>query len=133
LVVGGKFIHVQTVTHRIPRCLVSCHEPGTQEIIVTVCEHFQVTKEQMAVSRRGSDNLPRDVILFLVRLLTRETMPEVGKNLGIGTYSTAGSVIERMEQHPSEASGRYPKNTEQKPRADLTPFQTWVSDRVDGY
>lgn len=72
--------------------------PSVKEIIATTCELFQVTKKQLLYSRRGQVNLPRDLSIYLVRILTRKTMPEVGKHFGISNYSTVGSVVERMKQ-----------------------------------
>lgn len=72
------------------------------EIIAKVCGHFQVTPETVLVSRRGNENLPRNVAIYLVRLVTRETMPEVGKYFGITNYSTVGSVVERMKQRKQD-------------------------------
>ena len=57
--------------------------PTAEEVIAGVCAHFQVTKEQIAVSRRGAENLPRDVAIYLVRLLGRDTLGEVGKHFGM--------------------------------------------------
>lgn len=71
--------------------------PSADEIIATTCEHFQLTKEQLCISRRGQENLPRDVALYLVRILTRKTMPEIGKHFEISNYSTVGSAVERMK------------------------------------
>ena len=71
--------------------------PAATEIIAGVCAHFQVSTEQMAVSRRGTENLPRDVVIYLVRLLGRETLSEVGKNFGMSNYSTVGSAVARVK------------------------------------
>jgi len=76
--------------------------PAVQDIIDTTCDHFQVTKEQLLISRRGQENLPRDVALYLVRILTRNTMTEVGRHFGISNYSTVGSVVMRMNQRKEE-------------------------------
>jgi REP element-mobilizing transposase RayT len=76
--------------------------PSAQEIIATTCQHFQVTKEQLLTSRRGQENLPRDLAIYLVRVLTRKTMPEIGKHFEISNYSTVGSVIDRMKQREAK-------------------------------
>jgi putative transposase len=71
--------------------------PMAAEVIAGVCAHFQVTKEQIAVSRRGTENLPRDVAIYLVRHLGRETLGEVGKHFGMSNYSTVGSAFARVK------------------------------------
>lgn len=72
--------------------------PTAREIINAVCRHFQIKKEQLAVSHRGRENLPRNVAIYLIRCLTRETLPAVGKHFEISNYSTVGSVVERVKQ-----------------------------------
>jgi putative transposase len=71
--------------------------PTIEEIVAGVCLHFRVTREQLSLSHRGTENLPRDVAIYLVRLLSRGTLAEVGKNFGIGNYSTVSSAIERVK------------------------------------
>ena len=72
--------------------------PTAEEIISRVCAHFRVSKEQIAVSRRGTGNLQRDLAIYLVRTLTRETLTEVGKHFGIDRYSTVSSVVTRVKE-----------------------------------
>lgn len=76
--------------------------PSAQEIITTTCRHFKVPKEQLFTSRRGQENLPRDLAIYLVRVLTRKTMPEIGTHFEISNYSTVGSVIDRMKQREAK-------------------------------
>lgn len=71
--------------------------PTVEEIVADVCAHFRVTKDQLNRSRRGTQNLPRDVAIYLVRLLSRGTLTEVGENFGIRSYSTVSSAIERVK------------------------------------
>ncbi len=71
--------------------------PTAAEVIAGVCAHFQVSKKQIAVSRRGTENLPRDVAIYLVRLLGRETLGEIGKHFGMSNYSTVGSAVARVK------------------------------------
>lgn len=70
--------------------------PSAHGIISATCEYFRISAEQLYRSRRGQENLPRDIALYLVRTLTRKTMLEVGKHFGISNYSTVGSVVARM-------------------------------------
>ena len=76
--------------------------PSIEEVIAKTCEHFHVSKEQIFISRRGHENLPRNVALYLVRILTRKTMPEIGKQFEMSNYSTVGSVVERMKQREAK-------------------------------
>lgn len=72
--------------------------PTAGKVIAAVCAHFQVTPEQIAIGRRGTENLPRDVAIYLVRLLGRETLTGVGRNFGVTNYSTVGSTVARMKR-----------------------------------
>jgi chromosomal replication initiation ATPase DnaA len=71
--------------------------PTADYIVSVVCEHFKVKKETLAVSKRGRENLPRDVAIYLVRLRSRETLAVVGQHFSIGKYSTVSSVVERIK------------------------------------
>lgn len=99
--------------------------PTAAEIITMVCDHFQVPKEQIAVSRRGRENLPRDVAMYLIRLLCRQTLIEVGESFGMGNYSTVSSAIERVKLRLKKDRviqkdlEEIRKKTGQKPTADL--------------
>jgi chromosomal replication initiation ATPase DnaA len=71
--------------------------PTADYIVSIVCEHFKVKKETLAVSKRGIENLPRDVAIYLVRLRSRETLAVVGQHFSINKYSTVSSVFERIK------------------------------------
>ncbi|NOR24349.1 MAG: hypothetical protein GQ542_08140, partial [Desulforhopalus sp.] len=40
-----------------------------------------------------TENLPRDIVIFLVRRFCCKTLPSVGKEFGITNYSTVSSVV----------------------------------------
>jgi len=71
--------------------------PTADYIVSIVCEHFKVKKEALAVSKRGIENLPRDVAIYLVRLRSRETLAVVGQHFSISKYSTVSSAVERIK------------------------------------
>ncbi len=56
-----------------------------------------MTKEQMCIARRGTENLPHDLAIYLVRINTREPLAVVGSYFGIGKYSTVSSAVERVK------------------------------------
>lgn len=68
-----------------------------EKIISVVCNHFKVKKEQLLISQRGRENLPRDIAIYLVRHHSRETLADVGRHFGISNYSTASSAVERIK------------------------------------
>ena len=71
--------------------------PSPEKIIGLVCDHFKVKKEQLAISKRGTENLPRDVAIYLVRRHSRDTLTSVGRHFEISNYSTVSSVVERIK------------------------------------
>ena len=71
--------------------------PVAANVISAVCGYYNVTEEEIFVSKRGTENLPRDIAIFLVRHHCRETLPSVGRYFGIDNYSTVSSVVERVK------------------------------------
>ncbi|MCL0037544.1 hypothetical protein M1N10_00845 [Thermodesulfovibrionales bacterium] len=76
--------------------------PVADDIISEVCKYFKVSKEEIAVSKRGTENLPRDVAIYFVRRCCRKTLSEVGRYFGISNYSTVSSAAERIKARKSE-------------------------------
>lgn len=71
--------------------------PDAGKVILAVCGFYRVSREEMLVSRRGNENLPRDVSVYLVRRLCRMTLPSVGSEFGIENYSTVSSIVQRVK------------------------------------
>ncbi len=97
--------------------------PTADAIISAVCEHFKVKGTELATSRRGTENLPRDVAIYLVRRYCRETLADVGKHFAIRNYSTVSSAVERikarkekdrsLQQHLKEIGEKLAKSQQQ--------------------
>ncbi|HIJ89295.1 MAG: transposase [Desulfobulbaceae bacterium] len=73
--------------------------PEPEEIISRVCSYFKIDKQTLQASRRGSENLPRDIAIYLVRRYSRKTLVETGIYFRIGNYSTVSSVVGRIQSH----------------------------------
>jgi len=71
--------------------------PDVEKVILAVCDFYGVSRKEMLVSRRGSENLPRDVSVYLVRHLCHMTLPCVGMEFGIKNYSTVSSIVQRVK------------------------------------
>jgi len=76
--------------------------PSPENIIAAVCSYFKVKKEQIAVSKRGTENLPRDIAIYLVRHHGRDTLSNVGRYFGIRHYSTVSSAVERIKSRKNQ-------------------------------
>ena len=66
--------------------------PTAEGIISIVRAYFKVKEEEITRTKRGTENLPRDV-----RRNCRETLAAVGRHFGIDNYSTVSSAIERIK------------------------------------
>ena len=71
--------------------------PTPEKIIDLTCAHFRVRKNELLRSRRGTENLPRDIAIWLVRQKCRKTLAETGSHFAIEKYSTVSSAIERIK------------------------------------
>jgi putative transposase len=72
--------------------------PGRERIMQVVCEAYQVEREGLLQSRRGTCNEPRNVAIYLTRKLRGEGLVEICQEYGLGKHSSAGSVIERVKK-----------------------------------
>jgi len=68
-----------------------------QEIIAHVCAYFDLEEARLQQSRRGVENLPRDIAIYLARNTSRMTLGEIGAAFGITNYSTVSSAAERIK------------------------------------
>jgi putative transposase len=68
-----------------------------ERVITCVCEHFRISREQLLTSKRGTENLPRDIAIYLVRRFCCKTLPSVGREFGITNYSIVSSMIQRVK------------------------------------
>ena len=97
--------------------------PLPENIIALVCDYFKVTNEQILMSRRGTENLPRDIAIYLVRLHSKQTLASIGQHFGIAKYSTVSSAVERIKlrmkhdrllrKHLKKISSQTPKSQQQ--------------------
>jgi len=68
-----------------------------ERVIAATYEYYRIPRKILLLSKRGSENLPRDVAIYLVRRLCRMTLPDVGKVFGIENYSSVSSVVQRVK------------------------------------
>ncbi len=67
------------------------------KVIGAVMQYYRVSLQELLISRRGNENLARDMAVYLVRNLCRMTLPEVGQKFGITNYSSVSSIVQRMK------------------------------------
>ncbi|NOY52707.1 MAG: transposase [Deltaproteobacteria bacterium] len=72
--------------------------PSPEAIIKEVIRHFMINRQQLLHSRRGRENLPRNIAIYLVRRHCRATLVEIGRIFDIENYSSVSSSIERVKR-----------------------------------
>lgn len=71
--------------------------PDVGKICDVVCRLYQVDPAALLRSRRGVPNEPRNMAIYLTRLLRRERLQEIGKHFGVSKCSSVSSTIERVK------------------------------------
>jgi chromosomal replication initiator protein len=81
-------------------------EVDPQEIVRVVAEHFGLRPEDLVGGgRRKEVVLPRQMAMFLVRELTRASLPEIGQLFGAGTTPRCSTPSKRFRSS-RKATGR---------------------------
>ncbi len=79
----------------IPESKILALDP--EKVISFVCQYYRISRNELLLSKRGTENLQRDIAIYLVRQLCSLTLPSVGKEFGINNYSTVSSVVQRVK------------------------------------
>lgn len=72
--------------------------PSTEDIKKAVCEYYGVIDEQLFSSRRGQFNEPRNVAIYLTRLLRTDSLKQIADHYQMAKYSSVRSIVERMKR-----------------------------------
>ncbi|MBD1400772.1 REP-associated tyrosine transposase [Pelovirga terrestris] len=92
--VSHRFVDLE-LQREIPEAKKLANTP--QGIIVQVCAYFDQDEARLRHSRRGIENLPRDIAIYLARSTSRMTLGEIGAVFGVANYSTVSSAAERIK------------------------------------
>ncbi len=71
--------------------------PDLDKIISEVSNYYNVRPTQLKAVRRGMENEPRDVAIYLIRSMRAEPLMRVGANFGLNQYSSVSSVVTRVK------------------------------------
>ena len=85
----------QKVHKDIPESIELAPEVGT--IIEVVREYYGIEEEELKKSRRGQANEPRDVAIYLIRMLRRDTLEVIGREFSLNRFSSVSSVFQKMK------------------------------------
>jgi len=89
-----KYYHLG-LQQEVPEAQILSLTP--QEIIVQVCRYFNLDEATLKKSRRGVENMPRDIAIYLTRHYCRKGLTEIGEHFGLSNYSTVSSAVERIK------------------------------------
>jgi len=65
--------------------------PAPEKIIDLVSKVFKVKRESLTKFKRGTENVPRDIAVYLLRIYSKQTY------FNITNYSTVSSIVERIK------------------------------------
>ena len=68
------------------------------KIIRTVSHFYKVPESKLLSLRRGRENEPRDVSIYLIRILRGEKLLTIGKIFNLQKHSSVSSVLERTRK-----------------------------------
>jgi putative transposase len=68
------------------------------DVVAAVCQVCDVPLESIYHSRRGHQNIARDLVLYSMRMHSRQTLFQIGRNLRIKKYSAVSSAVQRIKR-----------------------------------
>ena len=71
--------------------------PDSSLIIREICQFYNVSEQDLLTARRGRSNVPRDVAIYLCRVLRNDTLKKIGTSSGMTGYGPAGNAVNRVK------------------------------------
>ncbi len=71
--------------------------PAVDKIIYEVSRYYEKRPTALTAVRRGIENEPRDVAIYLIRSLRTEPLMKIGALFGLTRYSSVSSVVMRVK------------------------------------
>ena len=71
--------------------------PDIEDITAKVCKIYKVDSGQLCYVRRGIKNEPRDVAIYLIRILRGEPLMRIGSRFNLNAYSSVSSAVLRIK------------------------------------
>ena len=87
----GQLVHPEIPESKRPT-------QDVQSIINEVTRFLVISKAELYFQRRGKENPPRDIAIYLVRMMTGLSLSDIGTIFGIESYSTVSNSIERINR-----------------------------------
>ncbi len=98
--------------------------PDTESIIQAVCRFYAIDAAGLLASKRGTENEPRNVAMYLIRKLRGEPLIKIGADFNLGKHSSVNSAIACIRKR-IHSNGKLRKRIE-KIIDSLTKSQTEI-------
>ena len=72
--------------------------PDLETIISEVSRYYEIRPTTLKAVRRGIENEPRDVAMYLIRTMRSEPLMKVGAGFGLNRYSSVSSAVMRVKK-----------------------------------
>ena len=71
--------------------------PDIDTIISEVSRYYDIRLSALKSVRRGIENEPRDVTMYLIRCMRSEPLMKIGADFGLNRYSSVSSAVVRVK------------------------------------
>jgi putative transposase len=94
--------------------------PELEAIKKVVCSYYHMDESELLKSRRGCFNEPRSMAIYLVRMLRKDGLKDIGSAFGLRGYSSTSSILDGMRK-------QIQKNSELKKRFEEIKREVVIS------
>ena len=76
--------------------------PDRERIQELVCKEYGINKGELVKSKRGTFNEPRNVAIYLTRMIRSDGLMDICKDYNLKKYSSASTVVESVKKKLSK-------------------------------
>jgi len=98
----------ETFFHLVQKEDISTYKtfaPTIQEIVDAVCRSYKCSPMDLSMSQRGKENEPRNVAVYLARMLTGKRLADIGQYIGFAKSGAISRVLHRTRKRLKEDRG----------------------------
>ena len=93
--IKGKFFNKKT-DREVPES--KSLAPDMTRIKETICRIYEIEEKDLIVAKRGAENEPRNVAIYLMRYLRGEPLLSISSQFNLNRHSSVSSVLERIRK-----------------------------------
>ena len=71
--------------------------PDLKRIKAAVCDYYSIHESILHKTQRGVTNEPRDVAIYLTRMLRQQGLRSIGENFSLNNYSSVSTAVYRVK------------------------------------